>query len=90
MRQFKFNPTLALYAFLVAGGLFLAGCGSDLFVDPAGACTTCTYQSGRVIQACADGDGNITVEEAGVDPVTSDNNLLDFSLPHEASGATCQ
>jgi len=73
----------------------LTSCGTDIVVDPAGECVTCTYAASgtlaeRVIMACADGDGNITVTEAGEDPIVSENLLIDFRLPHESSGAICQ
>lgn len=79
---------------LTAVGFFVTACASDLFVDPAGTCLTCTYeatanQAEQVIMACADGDGNLTVTENG-SSTTSANTIADFRLPHEASGATCR
>jgi len=95
MKLNKFNPIVAFFALTLTLTFIFSACGSDLFVDPAGTCVTCTYEAtttspARVIQACADGDGNITVEEAGESPVTSERTLNDFRLPHESSGATCQ
>jgi len=94
MNLSKVTSVLAILATLAFTLLFSA-CGSDLPVDLAGTCVTCTYEetatmSARVIEACADGEGNITVEEAGESPITSERSLIDFRLPHEASGATCR
>jgi len=94
----KLNSIYKAGKLLLLSGTIALGftnCGSDLFVDPAGTCVTCTYAAtasapARVLEACADGDGNITVEEAGEAPITSENTLTTFRLPHEASGATCQ
>ncbi len=76
-------------------GMQLSSCGSDLFTDPAGTCVTCTYaattaSSERVLTACADGEGNITVTESGEADQTSERTLEDFRLPHENNGASCQ
>jgi len=81
--------------FLTFFAYVLGSCGTDLFVDAAGECVTCTYAATntaaeRVIMACADGDGNITVTEAGEADVTSERLLVDFRLPHESSGADCR
>lgn len=85
---------IKLFAFTLIG-FYMSSCGADLFTDAAGECVTCTYAattttSERVIMACADGEGNITVTEAGEDDVTSERLLVDFRLPHENSGASCR
>jgi len=82
------------FAALLGVVFFISACTSDLFVDPAGTCLTCTYaatstEAERVITACADGDGNLTVTENG-SSITSENTIADFRLPHEAIGATCR
>lgn len=82
------------FAALLGVMFFVTACTSDLFVDPAGTCLTCTYpetstEDERVITACADGEGNLTVTEDG-SSITSENTIADFRLPHEAIGATCR
>lgn len=79
---------------IIAVVFFMAACASDLFVDPAGTCVTCTFeatatQAEEIITACADGDGNLTVTENG-SSMTSENTLAAFRLPHEAVGAVCR
>jgi len=88
-----FGAAIALSSTAIVMGI--SSCGTDILVDPAGECVTCTYAATaataeRVIMACADGDGNITVTETGQEPVVSERLLIDFRLPHESSGATCR
>lgn len=78
---------------LISGAV---ACGSDFLVDPAGQCVVCvTSASGTepqvTLEACADGNGNITVITDG-DPstaLTTERSLFDFRTPQEASGSTC-
>ncbi len=85
------RPLIAIS--LISG---VVACGSDFLVDPAGQCVVCvTSDSGSepqaTLEACADGNGNITVITDG-DPstaVTSERSLVDFRTPQEASGSTC-
>lgn len=78
---------------LVGTILFLSSCGSDELIDPAGTCVTCTNMS-VVIEACADGSGNldvITTDAAGAmtSSISTDFNLQDFQVAQEATGSTC-
>ena len=69
--------------------LGLASCGVDFLVDPAGSCVTCMATSGETIEACADGDGNLTVTTNGANPQTSERLLADFRIAQESTGSTC-
>ena len=84
----------SLFSFFVILGI--AACGSDFLIDPAGECVSCltsaTGASPQVsIEACADGDGNITVTTDGnaATAVTSELSLSDFRISQEGTGSTC-
>jgi len=88
-KTFILSGTLAMTA------VFISSCGSDLPVDPAGACITCmtaatTSSPSVTVEACADGAGNLTITENGVATVTDAFNLDDFQITQEASGSSCQ
>lgn len=89
------NTHYILGLLLVTGLLF--ACGSDILVDPAGDCVTCrtaatTTEPAVTVQACADGEGNITTVTNGDNSTaqTSERLLADFQLAQEATGATCE
>ena len=74
--------------------ILLWSCGTDFVDDPAGTCVTCQTQVNTTVEACADGDGNLTVittDASGnvIDSVTSENTLNDFQVSQEGTGATC-
>jgi len=84
---------MSTFIILVFGAV---ACGSDFLVDPAGACVTCTSSvaTGSIsVQACADGEGNITTVTNGDQStavVTDNFSLNDFQVAQEGSGASCQ
>lgn len=69
--------------------LSLQSCGTDFLDDPAGSCVTCMATSGETIEACADGNGNLTVTTNGANPQTSERFLADFRIAQESTGSTC-
>ena len=67
---------------------------TDEIIDAAGECVTCNYPDGRIVMACADGEGNLdgTMTDANGSAsmfVSEDFNLADFRVTHEGGGATC-
>lgn len=94
MKTFNSNY---ISSFILLSGLFIAGCGSDILVDPAGACVTCVTaasagQPAVSVEACADGEGNITTVIDGdtSTAATSERLLADFQTAQESTGATCR
>lgn len=80
-------------AMVILSLIYFTACGTDLLTEPAGTCVTCT-NSGTVIEACADGDGNITVVTTDANgnvtsTVTSENTLNDFQVSQEGTGSSC-
>lgn len=75
---------------LFFSSLFFTSCVEDV-VDIAGTCVTCTTATtpSETIQACANGDGTITLTINGVEDITSENDLDTFQVTQEGTGSTC-
>ena len=78
----------SLIALISLFTLSLSSCVEDNF-DIAGTCVTCTTTTSETIEACANGDGTITLVENGVETVTTENDLFTFQTSQEGNGATC-
>ncbi len=78
--------------FMVGLVCLFASCGLETITDAAGECVTCSNNQ-TVIQACADGNGNITVTTTDANgnetSVTSENTLSEFQITQEGTGSTC-
>lgn len=73
--------------------MLMLGCTEDNN-ELAGTCVTCVFEATTTepavtIEACANGDGTITLTENGVETVTSDNDTSSFAIAQESTGANC-
>lgn len=67
----------------------LSGC-SGLEDEITGTCVLCTLPDSTTLEACANGDGTITLFENGVETLTSENDTESFRIGQEVTGAICE
>ena len=77
----------SIIAIVLLSGFSITSCVEDNN-DPAGTCVTCTTST-DTFEACANGDGTITLVENGVEAGTNEIDLFAFQTAQEANGATC-
>lgn len=80
----------SIIALVLLSGFSMISCVEDNF-DVEGTCVTCTTATSpaETIQACANGDGTITLVENGIETTTSQNDLATFQVTQEGTGSTC-
>ncbi len=78
----------SIIALVLLSGFSMISCTNDI-VDIEGTCVTCTTATAETIQACANGDGTITLVENGIETTTSQNDLATFQVTQEGTGSTC-